>query len=141
MYPDYPEKPADLVPLPRCDGPKLEPFDFQGPQEIEFLEYLGEGAHSHVVKVRIRSEIYALKLVSGLYLWREWKRERGGRDEKKKGTEQLLNKAEKAAFSNGELWATWTNYLTSPRLRSFDSSTTIGCQLPVAPIPTVIWSP
>lgn len=64
MYPAYPESPADLVPLPRCDGPKLEPFDFQGPQNIEFLEYLGAGLHSHVVKVKIRGEVYALKLVS-----------------------------------------------------------------------------
>lgn len=40
MYPDWPESADDLVPLPTCDGPKLKPFDFQGPQKIEFLEYL-----------------------------------------------------------------------------------------------------
>lgn len=63
MYPDWPESAADLVPLPQIDGPKLKAFDFQGPQKIEFLEYLGEGSHAHVLKVRILERIYALKLV------------------------------------------------------------------------------
>ncbi|OAP60928.1 hypothetical protein AYL99_05930 [Fonsecaea erecta] len=62
MYLDWPESPADLVPLPRCDGPKLKPFNFKGSQEIEFLEYLGEGLHAHVFKVKIELQIYALKL-------------------------------------------------------------------------------
>ena len=65
MYPDWPESDADLVPLPNCDGPKLKPFNFQGPQKIEFLEYLGEGLHAHVFKVKILAQIYALKLVGG----------------------------------------------------------------------------
>jgi len=64
MYPDWPQSPADLVPLPRCDGPKLSPFDFQGPQKIEFLEHLDEGLHAHVFKVRILGCVYALKVVS-----------------------------------------------------------------------------
>ena len=64
MYPDWPESPADLVPLPLCDGPKLEPFVFTGPQKIKFLEHIGEGLHSHVFKVEIQGRIYALKLVS-----------------------------------------------------------------------------
>lgn len=64
MYPELPAAGTTLLPLPHCDGPKLEPFDFQGPQNIEFLEYLGEGAHSHVVKVKILEQVYALKLVS-----------------------------------------------------------------------------
>jgi len=42
MYPDWPRSGKDLVPLPLCDGPKLKAFDFQGPQNIEFLEYIGE---------------------------------------------------------------------------------------------------
>ncbi|KAK7428378.1 hypothetical protein QQZ08_005135 [Neonectria magnoliae] len=63
MYPDWPLSSADLVPLPRCDGPKLKPFDFQGAQAIEFLDYLGEGLHAYAFKVRIRGQIYALKLV------------------------------------------------------------------------------
>ncbi|KAH9995148.1 kinetochore Sim4 complex subunit FTA2-domain-containing protein [Xylariaceae sp. FL0662B] len=63
MYPDWPLSSADLVPLPRCDGPKLKPFDFQGAQTIEFLEHVGEGLHAHVFKVQIRGQIYALKLV------------------------------------------------------------------------------
>jgi len=63
MFPRWPKSAADLVPLPRCDGPKMKPFDFQGPQKIEFLERLGEGSHSHVVKVKILGDIYALKVV------------------------------------------------------------------------------
>ncbi|KAI8666918.1 hypothetical protein NCS56_00826700 [Fusarium sp. Ph1] len=66
MYPDWPESASDLVPLPHCDGPKLEPFDFQIPQKMGFLEYIGEGAHAHVFKVRILGQIYALKLASAL---------------------------------------------------------------------------
>ncbi|CAK7236769.1 hypothetical protein SCUCBS95973_009723 [Sporothrix curviconia] len=62
MYPDWPETTADLVPLPLCDGPKLAAFDFQGDQQIDFLEYLGEGLHAHVVKVSIKGKEYALKL-------------------------------------------------------------------------------
>lgn len=64
MYPDHPDSPSDLVPLPRCDGPKLEPFDFKGPREIKFLKYLGRGLYAHVFKVMIRGKLYALKLVS-----------------------------------------------------------------------------
>ncbi|KAG7292935.1 hypothetical protein NEMBOFW57_002980 [Staphylotrichum longicolle] len=67
MYPDWPQSPADLVPLPRCDGPKLSAFDFHGPQEIEFLEHLGEGGHSHVFKVNILGCVYALKLFRFVY--------------------------------------------------------------------------
>jgi hypothetical protein len=64
MYPRWPDSPADLVPLPLCDGPKLPPFDFgDGPQDIEFLDYLGQGLHAHVFKVRIFGREYALKLV------------------------------------------------------------------------------
>jgi hypothetical protein len=64
MYPDWPSSLADLVPLPLRDGPKLKPFDFNGPQQIEFLEYLGQGSHSDVLKVKILEKLYALKLVS-----------------------------------------------------------------------------
>ncbi|RSL55581.1 hypothetical protein CEP54_009279 [Fusarium duplospermum] len=52
MYPDWPESPSDLVPLPLCEGPKLEPFDFQGPQKIDFIQHIGEGSHSHVFKFK-----------------------------------------------------------------------------------------
>ncbi|SPO07229.1 uncharacterized protein DNG_09923 [Cephalotrichum gorgonifer] len=61
MYPDWPKSPADLVPLPLCDGPKLKAFDFQGPQKIKFLEHIGTGAHSQVFKVEILDKVYALK--------------------------------------------------------------------------------
>ncbi|CAK7227114.1 hypothetical protein SCUCBS95973_006433 [Sporothrix curviconia] len=62
MYPDWPETAADLVPQPLCPGPKLHAFDFKGPQDIQFLTYLGDGLHSHVVKVAIKGQEYALKL-------------------------------------------------------------------------------
>ncbi|KAI5459080.1 kinetochore Sim4 complex subunit FTA2-domain-containing protein, partial [Mariannaea sp. PMI_226] len=62
LYPQMPDSPADLVPLPLCDGPKLKPFDFKGPQKIEFIESLGQGSHSQVFKVKILGDIYALKL-------------------------------------------------------------------------------
>ncbi|KAI8717424.1 hypothetical protein NCS52_00818300 [Fusarium sp. LHS14.1] len=52
MYPDWPKSSSDLVPLPLCEGPKLEPFDFQGPQKIDFLQHIGEGSHSHVFKFK-----------------------------------------------------------------------------------------
>ncbi|KAJ8123556.1 hypothetical protein O1611_g9560 [Lasiodiplodia mahajangana] len=67
MYPDWPESAADLGPLPQCPGPKLGPFDFQGPQKIEFLEILGEGSHSIVFKVRMLGQIYALKVFRWIY--------------------------------------------------------------------------
>jgi len=66
MYPDWPRSVEDLVPLPQCEGPRLPAFDFKGPQEIKFLDYLGEGAHSHVFKVDIQGCEYALKLVSSI---------------------------------------------------------------------------
>ncbi|KAL8377983.1 hypothetical protein RB595_008596 [Gaeumannomyces hyphopodioides] len=62
MYPDWPRSDADLVPLPQCEGPKLKAFDFGGPQSIEFLELLGEGIHGVVFKVKMRGQLYALKL-------------------------------------------------------------------------------
>ncbi|EFY84239.1 hypothetical protein MAC_09717 [Metarhizium acridum CQMa 102] len=71
MHPDWPESFDDLVPLPQCPGPKLKPFDFLGPQKIDFLEYLGQGLHSFVFKVEILGNIYALKLFRFDYV-REW---------------------------------------------------------------------
>ncbi|KAJ8114158.1 hypothetical protein ONZ43_g4967 [Nemania bipapillata] len=67
MYPDWPESTADLGPLPQCPGPKLEPFNFQGPQKIEFLEILGEGQHAIVFKVKMLGQIYALKVFRWIY--------------------------------------------------------------------------
>lgn len=64
MYPRYPASDDELRPLPECPGPKLKPFDFRGPQKIEFLGKIGEGAHSIIVKVKILDEIFALKVVS-----------------------------------------------------------------------------
>ncbi|KAI0868473.1 kinetochore Sim4 complex subunit FTA2-domain-containing protein [Hypoxylon argillaceum] len=67
MYPDWPECVADLRPLPQCPGPKLGPFDFQGPQKIEFIEKIGEGSHAIVFKVMIQGQIYALKVFRWIY--------------------------------------------------------------------------
>lgn len=66
MYPGWPKSAADLVPLPQCKGPQLKPFKFHRSQKIEFLEYIGEGSHAHVFKVRIQESVYALKLVSSI---------------------------------------------------------------------------
>ncbi|KAG6040296.1 hypothetical protein E4U41_000981 [Claviceps citrina] len=82
MYPDWPQSPADLVPLPLCDGPKLKPFPFPAQQEMEFLEYLGEGAHSHVFKIRIMGQVYALKLFRFLFLEDWFSPTRGFRDDR-----------------------------------------------------------
>ncbi|OAA61821.1 hypothetical protein SPI_04680 [Niveomyces insectorum RCEF 264] len=62
MYPFLPGPGEELVPLPNCEGPKLKPFDFHGPQRIEFLELLGTGIDGVVFKVKILGRIYALKL-------------------------------------------------------------------------------
>ncbi|EPE09535.1 hypothetical protein F503_07311 [Ophiostoma piceae UAMH 11346] len=62
IYPDWPTCPADLVPLPQVDGPKLKPFDFGGPQRIEFVKYIASGLHGHVVHARIHGKDYAIKL-------------------------------------------------------------------------------
>lgn len=64
MYPETPQSVAGLVPLPQGNGPKIKAFDFQGPQQIEFLDRLGSGIHSIVFRVKIRGQIYALKLAS-----------------------------------------------------------------------------
>jgi hypothetical protein len=90
MYPDWPESAADLVPLPRVNGPKLAPFDFRGPQKIEFLEHLGEGTHSHVLKVRILGQIYALKLVSV-----------SANANKRKGADICINSSDSSTITTG----------------------------------------
>ncbi|KAI0183257.1 kinetochore Sim4 complex subunit FTA2-domain-containing protein [Xylaria flabelliformis] len=67
MYPDWPKCATDLGPLPECPGPKLGPFDFQGPQKIRFLGILGEGLHAIVFKVEMLGQIYALKVFRWIY--------------------------------------------------------------------------
>lgn len=52
--------------LPTVAGPKIEPFDFDGEQKIEFIKKLGTGCHSEVFQVKINEKDYALKLVSRL---------------------------------------------------------------------------
>ncbi|KAI0102547.1 kinetochore Sim4 complex subunit FTA2-domain-containing protein [Nemania sp. FL0031] len=49
--------------LPDAPGPKLYPFDTSGePLEIDFLEELGRGIHGIVWKVKMKGNIYALKI-------------------------------------------------------------------------------
>lgn len=50
--------------LPTVAGPKIEPFDFQGEQNLEVVKKLGTGCHSEVFQVKINGKDYALKLVS-----------------------------------------------------------------------------
>jgi hypothetical protein len=79
-----------LLPLPHCDGPKLHAFKQQD-APIEWLERLdGErasqsGAQACVFKVRIESQLYALKVVSRLlhtqsHSWRQVKYQRYPRE-------------------------------------------------------------
>lgn len=85
MYPAHPKTAADLVPLPLCDGPKLPPFQFpDSKQEIIFLEYIGQGAHSHVFKIEIQKQVYALKLFRFTYP-HDWIGYRGPDDEDDNG--------------------------------------------------------
>ena len=53
-------------PLPRCPGPKLEPFRGTASADIEFMEFIGnkEDMDSKVWQVRIDGTVYALKIVS-----------------------------------------------------------------------------
>lgn len=55
---------AAYLPLPLGDGPQRKPFDFGGPQTIEFLEVVGVGGHSQVFEVKILGNLYTLKVVS-----------------------------------------------------------------------------
>lgn len=53
------------IPLPQCQGPKLQPF-CKGKPQIDFLRRLSatdEAIHSHVFEVLIDGQVYALKLV------------------------------------------------------------------------------
>ncbi|KAF4335081.1 hypothetical protein FBEOM_11059 [Fusarium beomiforme] len=51
-----------LKPLPDCEGPKLECFtDDLTKHDFKFLEYLGEGCHSAVVKAEIDGKVYVIK--------------------------------------------------------------------------------
>ena len=68
IFPDWPSCPADLVPLPQVEGPKLKPFDFGGPQRIEFVKYIASGLHGHAVHARIHGKDYAIKLVRPYFL-------------------------------------------------------------------------
>lgn len=54
------------LPLPRVDGPKLEPYGGTAAADIDFIRYIGTGddADSEVWKVSINGQLYALKIVS-----------------------------------------------------------------------------
>ncbi|KAF4943306.1 hypothetical protein FGADI_13504 [Fusarium gaditjirri] len=52
-----------LKPLPDCEGPKLECFtDDLTKHDFKFLELLGSGCHSTVVKANIDGKLYVIKL-------------------------------------------------------------------------------
>ncbi|KAF4436360.1 hypothetical protein FACUT_6524 [Fusarium acutatum] len=58
-----------LKPLPDCEGPKLECFtDDLTKHNFKFLEILGSGCHSTVVKAEIDGKIYAIKLFFPFYV-------------------------------------------------------------------------
>ena len=64
-----PRVPNYNKPLPGCEGPKLRPFKHRK-AAVEFKRFLsdddsGIGGHAHVFEVSIRSNTYALKVVSG----------------------------------------------------------------------------
>lgn len=69
MFPTY-VTPDKLLPMPTVEGPKLQPFDFGGKEDIDFLDPImidEEGAlTSFVVQASIGGRVYALKLVSCL---------------------------------------------------------------------------
>lgn len=53
----------DFVPLPECEGPRLQPYNAKHAPDIDFLEHIGQGVHAHVFKVKIDGKIFALKIV------------------------------------------------------------------------------
>ena len=53
----------DNVPLPQCEGPKLDPFP-DSKSTITFRRLIGSGGHAYVFEATIDSTAYALKLVS-----------------------------------------------------------------------------
>ncbi|KAH7216471.1 hypothetical protein BKA60DRAFT_542091 [Fusarium oxysporum] len=58
-----------LKPLPDCEGPKLERFTNDlTKHDFKFLEYLGSGCHSVVVKAEIDGKIYVIKLFFPVYV-------------------------------------------------------------------------
>jgi hypothetical protein len=53
-----------LKPLPDCEGPKLECFtDDLSKHDFKFLELLGSGCHSVVLKAEIDGKLYVIKFV------------------------------------------------------------------------------
>ncbi|MCJ1239953.1 hypothetical protein MMC14_007952, partial [Varicellaria rhodocarpa] len=48
-------------PLPLCDGPKLQPFEYRH-APVKFIRLLNAGDHGSVFEVLIESNTYALKI-------------------------------------------------------------------------------
>ncbi|KAK1771498.1 kinetochore Sim4 complex subunit FTA2-domain-containing protein [Phialemonium atrogriseum] len=77
MFPTY-VTPDKLLPMPTVEGPKLQPFDFGGKEDIDFLDPImidEEGAlTSFVVQASIGGRVYALKLFKfhPFYHWGQW---------------------------------------------------------------------
>ncbi|RKL37158.1 hypothetical protein BFJ72_g7814 [Fusarium proliferatum] len=58
-----------LKPLPDCEGPKLECFtDDLTKHNFKFLQLLGSGCHSTVVKAEIDGKIYVIKLFFPIFV-------------------------------------------------------------------------
>ena len=62
-YPGF-DAVANKTALPQCEGPKLEPFTFQGQDDIKFVGRIGDGRDAVVFEVTIDERPYALKVVS-----------------------------------------------------------------------------
>ncbi|KAH7244401.1 uncharacterized protein BKA55DRAFT_618554 [Fusarium redolens] len=58
-----------LKPLPDCEGPKLECFtDDLSKHDFKFLELLGSGCHSVVLKAEIDGKLYVIKFFFPVYV-------------------------------------------------------------------------
>lgn len=64
MFYKYENVRPPLLPLPRCEGPKLEPFSVNDDVDIEFISPIASGGQADIWKVAIQGRVYALKMVS-----------------------------------------------------------------------------
>lgn len=62
----------NLPPVPDCEGPQLQSYQFHGIPEVTFLSEIGKGAHGHVFKVQIHGKLLALKVFNFQCLDTDW---------------------------------------------------------------------
>lgn len=57
---------SSRLPSPNIDGPRMHHFNADNDHDpcIEFLEVIGSGLHSNIVKAKIDGKVYAVKIVS-----------------------------------------------------------------------------